>query len=266
MSLLKLKIDNEPETVNILIGPKLGDLFQMMVVPQYYWKIFGVKCNLYIVEMYDTFTTGLQDTYESLKPIIEKQEFTNKFEIFDPAKHKIDIDLNAFRWNGVWCNRPFWAVFLHTAFPNCPMIPRNFNSLVWDKNENYSDYLMVHRKDLFIWNDFVERQYKTVFEKFDKKLFITFDEKLYDEFPLKKDIDMLLVKNLSEQLSIVNGCKLNFYNGTGMITMASALNAPRIGEIGEWLNNAYGYDHLFYDNVEFFDAYQVLTPNPKYLA
>ena len=59
--------------------------------------------------------------------------------------------------------------------------------------------------------------------------------------------------------------KMNMYNGTGLITMASALNAPRIGEIGEWLNNAYGFDHLFYDNVEFFDAHKVLTPNPKYL-
>ena len=251
--------------VNILLGPKLGDLFHMLVVPQYYHRIFGRKSNLYLCEKHDKFTTGLEDTYNSLKPIIEKQDFTNSFEIYNPSKHKIDIDLNAFRWNGVWCNRPYWAVFLHTAFSNRPTIPKNFASIKWEKNLVYSDHLIVHRKEFFDFNDFVERQYRHVFDQFDKKLFLTYDIKVYEKFPLKHLIEPLVVPNLSEQLSIINGCKMNMYNCTGTLCMASALNAPRIAEAGQWLNNAYASDHLFFDNIEIFDKEQVFSPNPKFL-
>ena len=80
MDLLKPKTDNLNQTVNILLGPKLGDLFQMLVVPQYLWKFYGIKSNIYITEVFDTFTTGLQDTFESLEPIIKAQKFTNSFE------------------------------------------------------------------------------------------------------------------------------------------------------------------------------------------
>jgi hypothetical protein len=47
--------------------------------------------------------------------------------------------------------------------------------------------------------------------------------------------------------------------------MASALNAPRIIETGEWMVPVYGYDFLSYDNVETFDCHQVFSPNPEYL-
>jgi len=265
MDLLKPRIDNENQTVNILLGPKLGDLFQMLVVPQYLWKFFGIKSNIYITEVFDTFTTGLQDTFESLEPIIKAQKFTNSFEIFNSSLHTIQIDLNNFRINGTWGNRPFCSVFLDTAFgPHCHM-PKNLNYIEWDKNQEFSDYLVVHRKDLFEFNSFVEKQYRTVFEKFDKKVFMTFDEKLYDSFPLKKHLDVLVVKDLGEQLSIINGCKVSMHNGTGTLCMATALNSPRIGEVGKWLNVVCGLDHMFFDNAEFFDKHKVLSPFPKYL-
>ena len=91
-------------------------------------------------------------------------------------------------------------------------------------------------------------------------------EKIYDEFPLKNKIDVLVCKSLSEQMTIINSAKMNLFNATAPITMASVLNAPRIGELGQWINTLYGSDHLFYDNVENFDEFQILTPNPKTLS
>ena len=96
-------------------------------------------------------------------------------------------------------------------------------------------------------------------------MFLTYDIKVYESFPLIDLIEPLVVPNLSEQLSIINGCRMNMYNCTGTLCMASALNAPRIGEAGEWLNNAYGFDHMFFDNVEIFDKEQVFNPVTKYL-
>lgn len=248
---------------NILIGPKLGDLFHMLTVPKYLYYFYGIKSNIYITEKFDKFSTGLEDTYHSLYQIIISQSFTESFQIYNDEK--IDYDLNLFRTNGMWCTRPFWAIFLHTAFPNCPTIPRNFKVLNWKKNDKYKDYLIVHRKPLFDFNSFVEKQYLDLFEQYDKKLFITYDEKLYDDFPLKNKIDLLVCKNLEEQLTIINSAKMNLSNATAPITMASVLNAPRIGELGKWINTLYGSDHLLFDNVEFFDEFDILTPEPKSL-
>jgi hypothetical protein len=47
--------------------------------------------------------------------------------------------------------------------------------------------------------------------------------------------------------------------------MATSLNSPRIGEVGKFITPHYMYDHVFFDNCEFFDHEGVLTPNPKYL-
>lgn len=253
------------EDKKILLGPKLGDLFHMLTVPRYLHYFYGIKSKIYITEKYDTFSTGLEDTYKSLYEIITQQSFCSSFEIFNPSKHQIDIDLNVFRTNGIWCTRPFWAIFLHSVFPNQPIIPKNFKVLNWKEDKKFEDYLIVHRKPLFEYNDFVEQQYLNVFNQFDKKIFLTYDENLYNQFPLKDKIDVYICKDLSEQLAIINGAKLGLFNATAPITMASVLNKPRIGELGKWINTLYGSDHLFFDNVEFFDEFEILTPNPNFL-
>jgi hypothetical protein len=252
------------KTINILVGPKMGDLFHMLIVPRYYHYFFNVKTNLYVIEKYDKFTTSLDDSYNQLKPIITSQEWCNSFSIYKNDV-KIDVDLNAFRWNGLWATRPFWAIFLHTAFPNQPNVPKNFASLKWTKNQDYSNILVVSRRDIFPFNDFVEKQYLSVFEKFENKIFLAFDPAQYEAFPLKDHLELVVVKNLSEQLEIINSSKMNLLNCSGPLCMASALNAPRIIETGEWMVPVYGYDYNYYDNVETFDSNQVFSPNPKFL-
>lgn len=253
------------KTINILIGPKMGDLFHMLIVPKYYFYLLNIKTNLYLIEKHDKFSTSLKDSFEQLKPIIEKQEWCNSFQIFK-YENRIDIDLNSFRWNGLWGARAYWAVFLHTAFPNQPNIPKNFASIKWSKNDDYNDTLVVSRRDIFPFNDFVKRQYLSVFEKFDKKIFMAFDSSQYEAFPLKDHLELVVVKSLSEQLEILNGSKMNLLNCSGPLCMASALNAPRIIETGEWMIPAYAFDYMFYDNVETFDSNQVFSPNPKFLT
>lgn len=70
--------------VNILMGPKMGDLMHSLTVPAYYYHTLGRKTNFYLCEKYDTFSTSLERTYEELKPIIEAQKYINSFEIYDP--------------------------------------------------------------------------------------------------------------------------------------------------------------------------------------
>jgi hypothetical protein len=253
------------ENLDILMGPKLGDFISSLVVPAYYYYLTGRKTNLYICEYYDKFTTSLERTYEELKPILLDQHYVDSFEIFDPEKHALDHNLNAFRENNLISTRPFWAVFLHTVFEYEPEIPYNFTTLKWRKDETYKDYLVVDRKDMFEFNDFIRDQYLHVFSQFDKKVFVTFDKKQYDDFPLKDHLELKLVDSLDEQLAIINGSKMNMLNCSAALCMATALNAPRIIETGKWLNIHYALDYLYFDNVESFDQDEVISPNPVYL-
>ena len=252
--------------VNILMGPKMGDLMHSLTVPAYYYHTLGRKTNFYLCEKYDTFSTSLERTYEELKPILETQKYINSFEIYDPKKHYFHHDLNMFRFNGLLYTRSFWAVFLHTAFPHCPVIPRNFKVLDMPKDDTYKDCLLIHRKDgRFEWDDEIEKNYKKVMDQFERKIFIDFEESHYNKFKFKDDCELLIVPELDKFMSYINGCKVFLTNASGPLCMATSMNSPRIGELGKFITPHYMQDHLFFDNAEFFEHKGVLTPNPKYL-
>lgn len=254
-------------TVNILMGPKLGDLMHSLTVPAYYWKILGVKSNFYLCGGHDNFSTSLERTYDELKPILEMQSYINSFELYDPYKHRIDHDLNQFRYNGLLYTRSFWAVFLHTAFPSLPNIPRNFVALDYPSDKTFEDYLIIHRKDgRFEWTDEIERNYKTVMQKFSKKIFLDFDVQHYEKFKFKDDCELVIEPRLDKFLGYIKGCKVFLTNISGPLCMATSMNSPRIGELGLFTTPHYMNDHLFFDNVEFFEQMGVLTPNTKYLT
>jgi hypothetical protein len=253
--------------VNILMGPKLGDLMHALTVPAYYYKFLGIKTNFYINEIYDKFSTSLERTYEELLPILTKQPYINSFEIYEPKIHSVvHEDLNAFRYNGLLYTRSFWAVFLHTAFHNNPIIPKNFVALEMPKNDTFGDCLLIHRKDgRFEWTDTIEKNYKTVLDQFDKKIFIDFESSNYKKFKFKHECELFVEPDLGKFLEYVNGCKVFLTNASGPLCMATSMNSPRIGELGHFTSYHYKHDHIFFDNCEFFDLNGVLTPNTKYL-
>jgi hypothetical protein len=133
--------------------------------------------------------------------------------------------------------------------------------------EEYKDYLIISRKPLRTeWNDFVENQYKHVMSQFDKKLFVSFNGKDYEDFPLKDQVDLLIVEELYDFIKIVNSCKLFLANCSGPLCFASALNANRIGEVGSWVTGRYRDDYRFSDKSEIFDDKgNFYSPHAKYL-
>lgn len=252
-------------TVNILMGPKLGDFLHSLIVPKYLYQVFGLKTNLYLIEKYDTFYLSLQKTYEELYPIISKQDYINSFQIYD-NKIPIKYDLNFFRFSPLLSRAPFWQVFMKHYFPMVNTIPRNMVSLKVEKNDKYKDYLIVHRRDdRSYWTKNVELQYRNILDQFDKKIFIDNKPDEYEKFQFKNEMDLEIVENLGDLLSAISGCKMILTNPTGPLAMATAMNIPRIGELHQHTIAHYAYDHLFYDNVEFFDTNHIFTPSSKYL-
>jgi len=252
-------------TVNILMGPKLGDFLHSLVVPKYIHRVFGLKTNLYLNEKYDKFFLPLRETYDELYPIVSKQEYINSFKVYDNFT-PIKYDLNTFRFSPLLSGAPFWAVFMKHHFPSLNNIPKNMKTLDIPKNEKYKDYLIIHRRDdRSPWTPNVEFQYRNILDQFDKKIFIDNKPDEYEKFKLKNEVDLEIVTGLEDLLSAISGCKMILTNPTGPLAMATSMNVPRIGELHQHTVNHYAHDHLWYDNVEFFDTDTIFTPSCKYL-
>lgn len=257
------------KTYNVLMGAKMGDLFHSLIVPAALYHITGYKSNYYITEACDKFETSLERSIKELTPIMEYQEYINSFEKWRNGIHHIDYDLNNFRFVGAIGRDHVNINFLKTIHDmNSFNIPFNFQFLHSPKYEEYSDYLIVSRKHHRTeWNDFVEKQYRHVFSQFDKKLFISFNGKDYDDFPLKNEIDLLIVEELYEFIKIMNSGKLFLANCSGPLCFASGLNIDRIGEVGSWIVANYYHDHSFTDKSEIFsDKGEIFTPQLRYLS
>jgi hypothetical protein len=111
------------------------------------------------------------------------------------------------------------------------------------EDETYSDYLVVDRKDMFEFNDFIKEQYLHVFSKFDKKVFVTFDPKQYESFPLKDHLECKIVDSIDEQMAIINGSKMNMLNCVVQdCVWLLHSRCSKIIETGKWLNIHYALD------------------------
>jgi len=252
---------------NILMGAKMGDLFHSLIVPAYLYYKNDIKTNFYITEAFDKFETSLQRSIEELEPIMAYQPYINTFQKYRNGVHKIDFDLNDFRFNypgSYHANHTFLTLLKSVGKIQLPF---NFKYLDAPVLNNYKDYLIISRKpDRTEWNDFVEKQYRHIMSQFDKKLFVSFNGKDYENFPLKDDVDLLVVEELFDFIKIVNSCNLFLANCSGPLCFASALNANRVGEVGSWITGRYKNDHLYSDKSEIFsDEGEIFNSNTKYL-
>lgn len=249
------------------MGPRLGDFLHSLVVPYYLWHEKQIKTNLYINEKYDSFMSSLDQTYNELLPIIQNQEYINIFQIYDESIHQIDIDLNQFRFNQYLYKKSFWAIFMHTAFHEIPVVPYNLEILKIEPDFTYQNCLLIHRRhDGDSNNPKIQKYYENVIKKFDKVFFIENGRQNYDKFFLKDRCELLNIPDLKKYMEVLKGCKILMVNICGTLAMASALNIPRIGELHGVHVRHYAFDDLYFDNVEFFDKHTIFTQNPKYLS
>lgn len=253
----------------VLLGPKLGDLLHMLIVPKFLYECDDQrKSKLYIVEQpHDVFGSSntLEQVYEKLYPIIMAQPFAESFEIYNPEIHTIDFDLNNFRYGKTWGSVPYWYMFLFEVFQDPRInIPRNYTILDIEPDEKYKDYLVVSRRP-DEYNEFIYDQYDHIISQFDKKIFLTHGMHNYNNFFLKDKIDFVCVETILEQMKIIKGCKLFLGNSTGTMPMASVLNVNRVFELTEISEFLYLKEDGFYDNAEIIHMNGYCTPHGKYM-
>ena len=260
--------------INVVVGPRLGDLLHSLVLPKYIFENMNIISNIHIAEINDVFSTSLQQSYEELKPVIESQKFCNSFQILDTAKYpdwqKTFINTQNFRKNP-WLYKTTWSqLILNSCLQSQPRIPDDYTVLELPKIEKYKDALLINRRDgSHDRSQFTKKVYKDIISQFDEKYFVCFNQKQFDDFFLKDLVEPLFIPELYDYMVAINSCKLFLGNQSGPFSMASVLNVDRVGELFHKTlfrdDLHYMNDGNLHKNVELFNMEQILTNKNIYL-
>jgi hypothetical protein len=220
-------------TIDFVVGGRMGDFFQVLYVVQQYYEQTGKKGNVYITNDLsyggDAFTKPVEHLYPELLPIMNEQDYINKFEILNGQTTNF-INLNDWRLpenlrpeNFPWIDL-FTKVYLKQF--------SNLTHKAWIKFSRialgFKDTVVIHRAHYRITEDEVNWEQLI---RDNKCVFVGFDNIQYENFPYKDMLPFHKMSDLSEFCAILNGCKFYVGNQTGPLSIAHAMDVPRLAEL-----------------------------------
>ena len=237
------------ETISYLQGGKLGDFIHSLCVCKHNWELTGKKADLYISNVGDNFEKEIEFTYNELKPILEKQNWLNSFQIY--SNQEINCSLKSFRSSPMIYTTNWIEIYFKT-FLNIDNPPKEYGWIELDKDDNLKDVVLVNR-NMKPMSENLTNFYNDLLYQHDKCAFICFDEEQYENFELKDKCPLIKVNNLYEYFVKINSCKLLISNQSGPAAWATSMNVPRIVELYMVLDNIhYIKDIEYYSNFKCF--------------
>lgn len=237
------------ETISYLQGGKLGDFIHSLCVCKYNWETTGKKANIYISNIGDNFEKGVEFTYNDLKPILQKQEWLNSFEIY--SGQEINCSLNSFRSSPLIFHTN-WLEIYFKEFLNIDNPPKEYKWIEMEKDYDLHDTVLISRS-LKPMSENLTKYYKELLKNYDKCSFICFDENQYENFKLKDEYPVIKVNNLYDFFVKINSCKLIISNQSGPAAFATSMNIPRIVDLYMQNDNIhYIKDVEYYSNFSYF--------------
>jgi hypothetical protein len=235
------------KTLNMISGGKLGDFIHQLYIPAIIYNVYNIKTNLYISEIGDRFSFGLENTFNELHDIISKQEYINTFEIYN--NQNINFNLSFWRNENpqlCWTEK-LSSTYLQSANFNI----RNFQIIKNVKNiKKYNNSLIINRSldhrrhsanDLYI-------KYIHEYGK-ENSFFIYTDVNQYVNFPHKNLVQPLYIDNIQDLFKIINSCSLFCGNLSAPMAIAYALMKNIVCEIGYVDGDSYKNEKKYYDNI-----------------
>ncbi len=217
------------------------------------YDFFNYKADLFISNVGDTFEKELEITYKDLKPILEKQEWLNSFNIYD--NQKIDVNLFKFRQSSHLYTSNWIEVYFN-EFIDGMSPPSEYSWINMTKDSSLSNTLLVNRS-LKPFTPNVSNVYREIINNNPnlEKAFICFDEEQYKNFLFKDEFRLIKVNSLYEFFEKINSCKLFLGNQSGPMAWATSMNTPRIIELLARIDNKhYINDKKYYQNFNWFQG------------
>ena len=181
-----------------------------------------------------------------LIPLLKKQEFINKVEIFNDQN--IDVDLNFFRELPINFNIDSvrWYSHLTGCFPDLSEPYLNVEA-----NEKFKDYIVIMRS-LRRQNKFIDYSFLSSYKKL---VFIGLKDEFDDLKKSIKNLEYFDSKDFLELASIIKNAKIFIGNLSFGYALAEALKVTRLLESAPnfplvYPNGGSGYDFYFQNHFE----------------
>jgi hypothetical protein len=247
--------------LNFICSGRLGDFIHSLFVVKNLSKVIGKPSKLFISDGFggDLWKFGIEEAYYGLHSIIKYQTYIDSFEIFTEQNHLNLplINLNQHR-QSPYLYSSCWTELLSLSF-KFSFPEYDFDNYKWlstsNKIQDFESKVVVHRSNKaerhnsnFNWN--------IIYENWKDSLVFVGEEDEYNSFPIK--IDYYKPTNLSEQITIINSCKLFIGNQSAPFAIASALDKPRFVELSNAENMFYMGEERYSKNISWYfnDAFK----------
>lgn len=223
-----------------LLGGRIGDLIHALWVA----KNTPGKHDLFITDRRelhsDGFALPLQQTYDELLPILQKQDWFNSLTIFED-KHGYEEGKNLSMWRR-YAYSASWTQLLANTFNLTP------NGDAWvkvDKHPVWAGNIIIHSSTNELRKG---HHWDAVLSMYHGRCIFIGNEDEYKLFnrqiPFYKPVDLM------EFFTIINSCKFFIGNQSAPLAIAHSLGAPRLAMLNEidkihyvgeekWHNNFY---------------------------
>ena len=221
------------ETIDYIVGGRMGDFFQVLYVAHQNYLQTGKKGNVYITNNLDyggdAFTKPLEVLYPELLPIMNQQDYIEKFEIFNNQTNDF-INLNDWRLpeNFKPENFPWINLFNKVYLTQYEKLTYQAWIKFSDVDFRFKDKVVIHRAHYRTTED--EINWEQLIRDNDC-IFVGFEETQYDAFPYKNMLPFHKIDTLGDFCAILNACKFYIGNQTGPLSIAHAMDIPRLCEL-----------------------------------
>lgn len=207
-------------------GGRLGDVIHGLIVPAYIYSVNKTRAQIFLTEHGDTFTEGLERTFNDLRRVLLGQPFVESFEIYEgePVTNQLwsfrqQPNLESKCWTDI-----YFRWFIGFVKPQ-----KNFTWLS-SPADPLGDCLLVYRGYPLEASTHKYREIINAYPR-DKVFFITSREKHWRSSGLEDCTQLLLRPTLEGMFSAIAGCKEYLGDQSAPTAIACALGVKRTVEV-----------------------------------
>jgi len=216
----------QPGIKRYLSGGKLGDFMYQLYVIKHNYDHYGKKGILYIGNVGDKFTFGLEKTYNDTKDLILSQEYIEDYQIYKNQKY--DINLSSWRSLITLDNEMNWYDIYQKTFDVTWGVTKWITT---DSDDSLQDVIVFNHSSMRFNQNIKYKKLVDGLQQHHKVYFIGFDLYEYEQFQIKYNVSLpiILCKSITEMYQKINGCKLFIGNLSAPLAFSLSLHKPSIG-------------------------------------
>jgi hypothetical protein len=271
----------QPGIKRYLSGGKLGDFIYQLYVIKHNYDHYGKKGILYIGNVGDKFTFGLEKTYNDTKDLILSQEYIEDYQIYKNQKY--DINLSNWRSLITLDNEMNWYDIYQKTFDVTWGVTKWITT---DSDDSLQDAILFNHSSMRFNQNIKYKKLVDGMQQHHKVYFIGFDLYEYEQFQIKYNVSLpiILCKSITEMYQKINGCKIFIGNLSAPLAFSLSLHKPSIGILPtdpihfftdvklnsnldgmpfyKLIRNQYDIDLLLYSLQPIFKVEQVTSKDP----